>query len=610
MADEMTNGGDVPAADRSEPPPTTAVVPTADAPPPLATLPVPVPPSTRPINVLSILLAALVVAAVWLPLQLWGLNGMPFHTKGEPREALMVQSIVRDGQWILPRRNGVELPAKPPLFHWLGALAARLHGGIDEGTVRLPSAICSLLAALIVLVTGTIAWSVVAGLTAALTLLTSFEWLRAATSARVDMTLTLGLTLAMCSLLVLHMRGSRLAALGVALGSAWAVLSKGPIGLALPLLLALFMLLVDRSLSLLRAMRLFRTLLIVGLAAASWYGLAFMEGGPDFLRKQVLTENVWRFVGTSNFTEGHRHSVLYLFGVLLAGLLPWTLLFPGVGAALWRTRRMIGRHDPQTFLLVWTIVVFVFYAVARSKRGVYLLALYPALFLLLGWWVHHASENVVTRRGLAQALPPMAWVWSWLCGTLTILTLLAYAGLPVIEAIPALLDPRAGREAYPVVHAIDTHARLTAVLFAIATATAAGAALVAARQRWGLLLAFLVVSTAALGIAVRQVVMPAVAETTSRRSFNDAVRRIVGPEATVSAYRSFDYGSVYYWNANIPVHAEPLSASGPATLIAAEESWARATPLERRFYQRVPFIESARGGNIGRLIVLQRRTAQ
>ena len=85
------------------------------------------------------------------------LEAMPFHTKGEPREALMVQSIVRDHHWILPRRNAVELPAKPPLFHWLGAAVSFVRGHIDEGTVRLPSAVCSLIAAVIVLATGFVA---------------------------------------------------------------------------------------------------------------------------------------------------------------------------------------------------------------------------------------------------------------------------------------------------------------------------------------------------------------------------------------------------------------------------------------------------------------------
>jgi hypothetical protein len=104
--------------------------------------------------------------------------------------------------------------------------------------------------------------------------------------------------------------------------------------------------------------------------------------------------------------------------------------------------------------------------------------------------------------------------------------------------------------------------------------------------------------------------MPAVAASTSREGFNAALRRLVGPDGTIAAYRSFDYGAVFYWGQNVPVYDEPLSAAGPPILVAGDETWARSTTTERRFYQRVPFIESPRGGNIGRLVILQRKVPQ
>ena len=37
-----------------------------------------------------------------------------FHTKGEPREAVVAYSMLDSGDWILPRNNGGEIPYKPP----------------------------------------------------------------------------------------------------------------------------------------------------------------------------------------------------------------------------------------------------------------------------------------------------------------------------------------------------------------------------------------------------------------------------------------------------------------------------------------------------------------
>jgi 4-amino-4-deoxy-L-arabinose transferase-like glycosyltransferase len=65
-------------------------------------------------------------------LYVWGLGRVPFYTKGEPREAVQVWEEVHSGEWILPMRNGHDLPSKPPLFHWLAGIASLAFGEVDE----------------------------------------------------------------------------------------------------------------------------------------------------------------------------------------------------------------------------------------------------------------------------------------------------------------------------------------------------------------------------------------------------------------------------------------------------------------------------------------------
>jgi len=121
---------------------------------------------------------------------IWGLGDVPFYTKGQPREATVIWEIYHNGEWILPLRNGHLIPSKPPLFHWLGTLISLVFGQLSELTIRLPSALLALLGVLMTYRIGVALWGVEAGLFASLTLATSFEWVRAATTARVDMTLT------------------------------------------------------------------------------------------------------------------------------------------------------------------------------------------------------------------------------------------------------------------------------------------------------------------------------------------------------------------------------------------------------------------------------------
>src|SRR5713226_9365330 len=129
-------------------------------------------------------------------LYLWGLGDLPFYTKGEPREATVVWEIYTSGEWILPLRNGHIIPSKPPLFHWLGTLLS----------IRLPSAVLAIIGVLLTYATGLSLWGVEAGLIAALVLATSFEWVRAATTARVDMTLTVCMVMAFLFFQLLYRR--------------------------------------------------------------------------------------------------------------------------------------------------------------------------------------------------------------------------------------------------------------------------------------------------------------------------------------------------------------------------------------------------------------------
>ena len=64
-----------------------------------------------------------------------------FHTRGEPREALVAMAMLEEGNWTLPITNGTDIAYKPPLFHWAIASLSAIAHGISEYTSRMPSAI-------------------------------------------------------------------------------------------------------------------------------------------------------------------------------------------------------------------------------------------------------------------------------------------------------------------------------------------------------------------------------------------------------------------------------------------------------------------------------------
>jgi 4-amino-4-deoxy-L-arabinose transferase-like glycosyltransferase len=575
--------------------------------PPAQSAPVEVAAAASQRRASAIAAAALLIVLAWVVLQLWGLGRAPFHTKGEPREGLVVWEMTHGGGWILPKRNGEELPSKPPLFHWLGAITSLLHGATDEWSIRFPSAALSLLGVLCVFAAGTALWSSRAGLVGALVMMTTFEWARAATNARVDMTLTCGLELAFLSLLFFLRSRAHGWLVPLYVGITLAVLGKGPVGAALPGLVAVIMVLLSRDLGPLRQMRLGSGALAVGLGAGSWYVLALVLGGWAFFRKQVLAENVFTFIDSPDFGGGHRHGLLYLPGALLLGLLPWTVLLPGVAARLWRRRAELSPGDARVYLLVWIGAVLGFYSLAASKRGVYLLSLYPAVALLIGWWWDvQRRPDADAQRWLARLLQVLTWPLLW-GATLVLLAVLAEAlGVP----LSATVQPWLPADAQPFAPILGCIIRAHGWLLLGGLAAVVGALYVtlraARRAGWRGLFASLFVTVAVVLVVARQVVMPGIAHALSRRAFMANVRQAVGATAHLSFYKAFDYGAVFYWQGHIPVYRGAWPAGAPRYVLMSQAEWERMTDAARGPYEQVQLPDEGNAAGFESLVLVRR----
>jgi 4-amino-4-deoxy-L-arabinose transferase-like glycosyltransferase len=267
-----------------------------------------------------------VFAAVALLLVPW-LGLSDFHTRGEAREALVAQSMLSSGNWVLPRAYNDALPSKPPLFHWLVASASIPFGEVSEFTSRLPSALAALgaLGFFLVMLGKTFSR---AGLVLFATILTfSFEWLRAGLSARVDMVhascLSAGLLSAYFALSDSKMNRWVAATALIAL----AVLGKGPVAIVIPGIVLTAWICLDSGPKAERLLRAGACLFAALLLSLTWYVSAYVQAPDEFVTK-VWYENVSRFNGA---TEGvpHNHSALFLMGMLFLGTLPWSPLVVG-----------------------------------------------------------------------------------------------------------------------------------------------------------------------------------------------------------------------------------------------------------------------------------------
>lgn len=343
-----------------------------------------------------------------------------FNTKGEPREAVVALSMINDGNWILPINNGGDIPYKPPFFHWLIALFSLLPGYVSEFTARLPSAL-----ALIIMVVVGYRFFARRGeeptaFVASLLTLTAFEVHRAGMNCRVDMVLTACIVGSLYLLYRWYEKGLKgvpwLAILCMSLGT----LTKGPVGIILPCFVMDVFLLLRGERFWLTFGRFLLFAVLACILPALWYVAAWQQGGDAFL-DLVKEENLGRFMGKMTY-ESHENPFYYNFIMLIAGWIPWTLLLLISLPALY-TKRASLRHfswkkisSLQLFTWLSFLLILFFYCIPKSKRGVYLLPVYPFIAYLLAQFILW-----LTRRHVKPIK-----IFACIMGTIALLLVVAF----------------------------------------------------------------------------------------------------------------------------------------------------------------------------------------
>jgi 4-amino-4-deoxy-L-arabinose transferase-like glycosyltransferase len=358
-------------------------------------------------------------AAVLLP----RLGAPELRSPDEPRFSLIVQDIYRgEGTLVVPHLDGKIYSEKPPLQLWAVWLASLPFGRPTEWSARIPS---TLAAIGLVLLTGWLGGRLFgrrAGFISALVLLTTSRFFDRARWCCTDMILSLFVVLAIgCAYRwTCHDGAPPRRGLGWAFFAAagLATLTKGPVGVALPVGILVAYLVVER-----RWREVFRFPWITGAliylaVVVPWYLLYGLQGGWHNLWMVVLRENVNRYLNAWN----NVHPFYYYLGIFPLSFLPWAVFLPATLVAIHRRRHSESRAA-LTWCAVWFLVIFVFFSISSGKRTVYLLPLFPAAALLVGWFFDAGYRALPTPRFGIIFAP--AFLWSLIVG-------LAGIGLPIL----------------------------------------------------------------------------------------------------------------------------------------------------------------------------------
>ena len=319
----------------------------------------------------------------------------------EGRYAEIPREMVTTGDWITPRLNGIKYFEKPALQYWISAAGYSMFG-VHPWTARAWPALSGFLAVLFIGYVGMRLGGPLLGLYSAAVLGSSAWHVLNAHILTLDAGVTFWMSVALGSLFIAQRDDATPAEERGWMLAAWtalalAVLSKGLIGLVLPGAALVIYTLLQRDWSLWRRLHPVGGALLFLAMSAPWF-VAVSLRNSEFFDFFFIHEHFTRFLTNEARREG---AWWYFVPVFLTGILPWLTVF------LWTARRMwtdapTGRNGFcwQRFALVWSAFIFAFFSASGSKLPSYILPIFPALALTLGWQLTVIPQSTLVRLTL------------------------------------------------------------------------------------------------------------------------------------------------------------------------------------------------------------------
>ena len=338
---------------------------------------------------------------------IFNFNGYPLLDPDEGRNAEVAREMAAGGGFIVPQLNGLPYLDKPILYFAAGAASIKLMGP-TVFAARLPSLLFTLATLALVGWFGARLYGTTAGWTAVIATAAMPFTLAYSRTVIFDSALTFFVLLAFCAFYMATDAADRMAPtrdspgtgtsatnlpkIGGTLrdgrrGEGWTmlawtamafgVLTKGPVALALPLMVAIPFAAWRRA---------WRTVvdplsvLLFAALIAPWL-FAISRQIPDFMHYALVTETARRLASTELERTG---PIWYFLAILPAAALPWSLVVLGAWRRITGRRDVHGRTDGRiVFLLLWVSVPLVFFSLSQSKRPQYVLPLVSAIALLV-----------------------------------------------------------------------------------------------------------------------------------------------------------------------------------------------------------------------------------
>jgi 4-amino-4-deoxy-L-arabinose transferase-like glycosyltransferase len=321
-------------------------------------------------------------------------------TPDEPRVAEIAREMSVSGDYLIPHLSGKPFLEQPPLYYALAALPYKAFGTGNEGVGRIASLLFALGTILIVFFSTRALFSGQMAALSVLILATSFKFLEISHKMIVDNALCFFITAAMFAFVLAYKNifkhGYKVFWIGLSL----AFLAKGLIGIAIPAVGVSIFILYQRDLQVIKKIWAVQGIILILCTMAAWGWVLYTKGGTNFLSTFFVYNQFGRFLpGNDIYHGGHIKPFYYYFFSFWGDAAPWSvLLIP----AFIRANKIF---DTNRYMNAWFLGGFFLLCLASTKRGSYLLPLYPAMAVVIARWM-----TLVMCGGLLKWEKGLLWV--------------------------------------------------------------------------------------------------------------------------------------------------------------------------------------------------------
>ena len=284
---------------------------------------------------------------------------------------------------------------KPPLFMWM---MSGLMGviGFNSWSARIPSAVFGFLTVLLVFHIGKKFFNKTVAFISSLAIVTTVHFLYYSRASMLDVTATFFITLSL--FFYWQAKESKRWVFWVLYGlsTGLAVMTKGVVGLLPFLITSLydFFSLIYLKDKITRKLVLGYLISVVSMmvVAFPWHFAMYKMFGHSFTNKYFLY-HVWDRAVSGIEDKGN--PFFWYVIVMKVSMRIWFIAL--LGALPLALFKSVKKDRKFIFLSVWALSVFMFFSVAKSKLVWYIIPIYPAVSLMVGYFLERVLDFIMSR---------------------------------------------------------------------------------------------------------------------------------------------------------------------------------------------------------------------